>query len=399
MSYTFLRLTTLYDTLLQDHYQGIDLTQFATYDDLLNNLLGQEYAISDAYERSFKKLYGIQSHIIVVNDSRLQSMWAQEHRVSLKDEALVLEQIQFYKPTVIMIDNLNLVNENFLNSLRKLPFVRVVFGHHCSPHDQQTLRSMNLLDFVISCSPQLTQEYKKAGLENTFLIYHAFDSSVLLKLKKTAANTSTIIFTGSLLAGNDFHDTRRELIQYLCAEKINLTIYSDHPTYPTKKRLTYRIYDRLRNLIGEDTVLSLFHKLRLDTHFEDLPFWDSLRHSLKAPQFGLNMYALLQNSQICLNNHGGVAGNYAANMRLFEATGTGTCLLTDDKQNMNQLFVPDVECVTYKNKQEAKEKIKWLVNNPTDLATIAKAGQERCLRDHTYEARAKQLNEIISKYL
>lgn len=399
MSYTFLRLTTLYDTLLQDHYQGIDLTQFATYDDLLYNLLDQEYAISDAYERSFKKLYGIQSHIIVANDSRLQSTWAQENGVSLKGEALVLEQIQFYKPTVIMIDNLNLVNENFLKSLRKLPFVRVVFGHHCSPHDQQTLRSMNLLDFVISCSPQLTEEYKKAGLETTFLIYHAFDSSVLLKLKKTAANTSTIIFTGSLLAGNDFHDTRRELIQYLCAEKINLTIYSDHPQYRLKKRLTYSIYNTLRGLIGENKVRGVFHKLGLDTNFEDLPFWNSLRHSLKAPQFGLHMYALLQNSQICLNNHGGVAGKYAANMRLFEATGVGTCLLTDDKQNMNELFIPDVECITYKNKQEAKEKIKWLLNNPTDLATITKAGQERCLRDHTYEARAKQLNEIISKYL
>ena len=111
------------------------------------------------------------------------------------------------------------------------------------------------------------------------------------------------------------------------------------------------------------------------------------------------MYKALRSGKICINNHGGVAGNYAANMRLFEITGMGSCLLTDDKKNMNELFIPDVECVTYKNNEEAKEKINWLLSHPADLATIANAGQNRCLQYHTYEVRAKQLNEIILNFL
>ena len=31
------------------------------------------------------------------------------------------------------------------------------------------------------------------------------------------------------------------------------------------------------------------------------------------------------------------------NIRMFEATGVGSCLLTDHKQNLQDLFIPDEE--------------------------------------------------------
>ena len=37
--------------------------------------------------------------------------------------------------------------------------------------------------------------------------------------------------------------------------------------------------------------------------------------------FGLDMYKLISKSKIILNIHGEIAGDYAGNVRLFEATG------------------------------------------------------------------------------
>ena len=43
-------------------------------------------------------------------------------------------------------------------------------------------------------------------------------------------------------------------------------------------------------------------------------------------------------------------------MRLFEATGSGACLVTDWKENLGELFEPDVEVVTYRSVAECVKK-------------------------------------------
>ena len=48
---------------------------------------------------------------------------------------------------------------------------------------------------------------------------------------------------------------------------------------------------------------------------------------------------------------------------------------------------------------ECIEKIKWLLDHPKEREEIAKAGQKRVLKDHTFKIRANQLNEIILKEL
>ncbi|MGD1008176.1 MAG: glycosyltransferase, partial [Ignavibacteriaceae bacterium] len=45
------------------------------------------------------------------------------------------------------------------------------------------------------------------------------------------------------------------------------------------------------------------------------------------------------------------------------------------------------------------EKVKWLLNNPKEREAIAKAGQQRVLKDHTLESRVRLLDEIIRKEL
>ncbi len=78
------------------------------------------------------------------------------------------------------------------------------------------------------------------------------------------------------------------------------------------------------------------------------PPWSPLRRRYNGEAWGIEMFRLLASARTVLNRHiGGEAGEYANNMRLFEATGVGSLLVTDAKTNLPELFEPGSEVVTY----------------------------------------------------
>ena len=115
----------------------------------------------------------------------------------------------------------------------------------------------------------------------------------------------------------------------------------------------------------------------------------------QRPLFGLEMFQQLQRTRVSLNTHIDISATYASNMRLYEATGAGSCLLTDWKSNLGELFEPDVEVVTYKSADECVEKFNYLASHEDERRAIAAAGQRRTLRDHTFDNRAVQLDQLI----
>jgi spore maturation protein CgeB len=86
-------------------------------------------------------------------------------------------------------------------------------------------------------------------------------------------------------------------------------------------------------------------------------------------------------------------------MRLFEATGVGTCLLTDWTENLGELFEPEREVATFRDAKECVERIRWLLAHPEEREAIARAGQARTLRDHTYRHRAAGLDLLVRQAL
>lgn len=56
---------------------------------------------------------------------------------------------------------------------------------------------------------------------------------------------------------------------------------------------------------------------------------DLYPESIRPPAFGLEMYNLLKNSLITFNLHTDFTYGSVGNIRMFEATGMGACLLTD----------------------------------------------------------------------
>lgn len=111
------------------------------------------------------------------------------------------------------------------------------------------------------------------------------------------------------------------------------------------------------------------------------------------------MYRTLARSRITLNRHIDVAENYANNMRLYEATGVGTLLLTDRKDNLGELFEIGKEVLAYSSKEEAAEMIHYYLAHPDEAQEIARAGQKRTLSEHTYRHRMEELVPILQRYL
>ena len=98
--------------------------------------------------------------------------------------------------------------------------------------------------------------------------------------------------------------------------------------------------------------------------FQFEEFWQvySIGCKTNDPVYGLEMYKLLAKSKMTFNSHLDNAQGKAANMRLFEATGSGTCLITDYMDNLSDFFSED-EVVSYKTIPECIDKVKNLLRD------------------------------------
>ena len=74
-------------------------------------------------------------------------------------------------------------------------------------------------------------------------------------------------------------------------------------------------------------------------------------------------------------------------------------MLTDRKDNLGDLFEIGKEVVAYSSAEEAAELIRYYLTHPDEAQTIARAGQARTLREHTYCHRMQELVPILQRHL
>jgi spore maturation protein CgeB len=83
------------------------------------------------------------------------------------------------------------------------------------------------------------------------------------------------------------------------------------------------------------------------------------------------------------------------NCRLFEAAGCGAFQIADWKPALPDLFVPEKEIVTFRTRQELKEKVDYYLAHPKERREIADRAYARAHREHTYELRLQKIFEIL----
>ncbi len=81
----------------------------------------------------------------------------------------------------------------------------------------------------------------------------------------------------------------------------------------------------------------------------------------------------------------------AVNQRVFDVPATGSFVLTDWRDQIENLFVPDKEVVCYHEPEEASGLIDFYLRNPAARQRIIMAARKRILAEHTYEHRLQEL--------
>ncbi|HEV2493918.1 MAG TPA: glycosyltransferase [Terriglobia bacterium] len=83
------------------------------------------------------------------------------------------------------------------------------------------------------------------------------------------------------------------------------------------------------------------------------------------------------------------------NWRVFEAAGCGSFQIADWKPALAELFEPEREIVTFRTRNELKEKVDYYLRHPEERAAVADRAYSRAHREHTYEIRLRTMFEIL----
>lgn len=387
----------MYEGYLDSFYRRNPDIEGCSYADHYSRLISDSGEFVASYARNFKKK-GIDASAIISNDEILQNKWKTENECDEGD--LLIHQIEKYRPEVLWIEDIRFVSGETLISLRnKFTFIKLLIAYHCAPLGSATLKKFTYFDFVITCTPGLKNDLESKGLRS-YLVYHAFDDDLLPGIQNQfSAEKPDVIFSGSLRQGRGYHLERIRLLDFLLSKGLNLSVYASlegRLTLNAKKILRF-VYIIMRSA-GIRKPEKLFRILEYGME-PVVSYPASILKALKSPLFGMDMYRLLGRAKIVINNHGEVAGDYAGNMRLFEATAAGSCLLTDMKNNLGSLFDVGREIVAYTSREDCMKKIKWLLENEDERQKIAMAGQKKTLQSHTVSSRCDEIIGIINSEL
>lgn len=107
-----------------------------------------------------------------------------------------------------------------------------------------------------------------------------------------------------------------------------------------------------------------------------------------ASKINLNLHSSIMNSGI------DPMGDFV-NPRVFELAACGAFQLADMRGELPALMQPGKEIETYISLDELREKIDHYLVHPEERETIARAGRERVLEDHTFERRMEEMLAVI----
>lgn len=366
---------TYYAAFLARFYAQQNALTAADYAAQLQALLNACFGTSDFYSRHLNAL-GCEAQDLVVNCVPLQQAWAKANNVPLSQLALkvphrlfrvpllgtflanlpglmdvAVAQIKAAKPDVLYCQDLSFFPAEVLRELKQN--VRLIVGQIACPLPPESF--LKGYDLILTSFPHFVPRLRALGVASEYFRI-GFDERVLALLGEVDKDIG-FSFVGGI---SRHHGGAIPLLEYL-TEQTDMRVFG----------------------YGADS----------------LPSASPIRQRHGGEVWGMDMYRALARSRITLNRHINVAENNANNMRLYEATGVGAMLLTDRKDNLHELFEIGKEVVAYSSKEEAAELVRHYLDHPQEAEQVAKAGQARTLREHTYAQRMRELVPMLKHHL
>jgi len=362
-------IDTDYMESMEATYRKTPNLKSKSYDEQSRTFASEVFGIKHHYAKNLSEM-GHEIIAITPNNEIMQKQWARENNVSYSSglfqntpvlkkwfkpnwlEKILIAQIKKYAPDVVYSLVIELKNNRLMWNIKKECKLLAVQISAKLPNPKYFAP----YDLMVTSLPHFTDYFRKCG-KNSELLKLGFESTILKKLQKNKCQYKVTHIGGYGPIHND-----RNIVLEKVADKIKMDTWG----YATE------------NLDKESSILKNYH----------------------GGVWGLDMFNVLYNSKMTITGHiKKVARNYANNMTLYEATGCGCLLVTDMKDNLGEIFEIGKEVVAYKDADDLVEKIKYYLEHEDERAKIAKAGQERTLKDHSYKKRSEELISILEKYL
>lgn len=338
-------------------------TEGKSYNEI-KKLWAKEYFGSSNFYLKNLKNYGWSGDEIIANDETIQNAWAKMHKINIQlpksrifslipariknllnlnynFKKIIYKQVEFYKPDVIYIHDVTYFSKEELKLLKKK--TRLLVGQIAYPKPLNK-SVFHEYDFIISSLPNYIRDFKKMGVKAEYLKW-CFEDTILKNIKGKKRKYE-VTYIGGL---SPLHSKGNAILEDV-SKKINVNL------------------------------------------------WGYGRPNIKQA-WGKDMFKIFSESKIVINRHINISKNYANNMRMFEATGMGALLITDKKVNNHEFFEIGREIIVYKDSEDLIKKIKYYLKNDSERIKIAKRGQTRTLKEHTYRIRMRELDKILRKYL
>lgn len=363
--YKLLEITSQYVKYIKDFYRENPNVDDLTYDELFNMFTEQGFAEAN-FIHPYLRNMGIESKVIFYNNKTLQYKWSPLCK-NLSLFELLLMQIKEYCPDIILISDMPSFDLEQLKMIKESVSNKTIYlvGYYFSELNNKFFEVVSQYDQIYTGSNGYVNLMRNKEIP-AFLLRHAFDSSIINKLD-VCEKSNAVCFSGSIVVGKTYHNNRIEILNKMMEYKI-----------------PYDFYGEIYGIQKEDKNLKIL--------------LDKIENNRHDANYGIKYYSIISQYTIGLNLHAPCIDG-AGNMRMFETTGVGTCLLTDYRDENCEMFDVDNEIVEYSSSEELLDKVRWLINYPSKAKEIAKAGQKRTLKDHTYKNKAEQLNEYIQKLL
>lgn len=361
-----LKTSSYYKYYLKHFYDRNAHLKDASYSEQYKAVMADCFAWADFWKKHLENTGRYEVEEIVINNEYMQKQWAKERNVRYSDmswnESILEAQIAEFKPDV-WFSHADISPDFRLKIRREHPKIKFIFGYDGTL--KHNVSAFAGCDLVLSCIDDTIEYYRNHGLNGYFLPY-AFEKEILNKIGPGTARHN-VSFVGSFYPFKGLHSERLRLIAEL-SKKVAMDIYS--PAILHKGFLPY---------------LWASGRLARNKQWKDFSYSNYIDRKRKGTVYGLEMYQVLADSKITLNFHGDIVGKKGGNMRLFEATGAGACLLTDYKENLGEFFELDKEIVSFRTPEECLEKINYLLSHEIERQSIALSGQRRTLREYSYE--------------
>lgn len=376
-------VTTLYPQYIKEFESRNTRLDELSFDEHRALLYQDAFGWCDYLVRHLRNRGHTGTHVIA-NYSCLQRKWARENEhpnvASLSPHDILRRQVKASKPDVLFIDDCIAFPIEAVTALvESSPSIRAIVCYH--GYVSRIERLVPRTALLLTCVGYAVPLWRELGY-NAALLRHAFEPSVMERLPSDR-HRYPLTFVGS--CSPILHPERHLWLSRLAQELPELQIWTDS-------------FD-LSNRAQARTIAAALARGKLQ------PVWELVSSPLRSRSnralYGLQMLARLRDSGITLNfnGHFTLSKPVSANMRLFEACGVGTCLVTGATEDLSEIFEPDREVVSYCDTAECIDKIRWLLDHPVEAREIGRCAQARVFREHTFSHRAEELESLIENHL